>query len=351
VAAATVAAAPMAVPTTTYPAAPAPLSTPAPVAATPAPTAYPPALASPPAMPPLAPPQTSAAPLAAAVPLAAAPLAAATQQPAPPAPPLPTIAATNSVTAPAPPPSLELDLVGPNEIVSTAVGEFIATVRNTGSVPSGPTTLEFAWDSAFAPQEASDGFKLAESRVSWSVPAIEPGGQARRQINLKAPSAPAGASSRSCVRAVLSGLVGGVMVADESCVLVRSNAPRLRTPREAGIRITLADCDDPVIVGQPTTLICTVVNGGSGSSGRLDLTIVLPERATLVGDPSPSRVRIDGASVTFDSLASIPSGGQSTVELAYRVPVPGGAKATAIVTGAELDGSLDSSCQTTFLSP
>ncbi|MFM9194430.1 MAG: hypothetical protein ACKOWG_01555 [Planctomycetia bacterium] len=339
----------------------APLATSAPATLAPPATAYPattyptaPAVAAPPPAVPAAP--LEAAPLAAA-PLAAAPFAAAAPPPAvttplpPAAPPVP--AATNSLpasTALPATPSLELDMVGPAETLPGAVSEFGATVRNTGSVPTGATTLEFGWDDAFTPLEASEGYKLASLRVSWSLPSIEPGGQLRRQINLRAQ--PAGASSaRSCVRGVLSGSVGGVMVADESCVLIRSNTPRPRTPREAGLRLTLADCDDPVLIGNPTTLICTVVNNGTASTGRLDLTVVLPERATLVGDPSPSRVRIDGSNVSFDSIAGSPPGGQATVELAYRIPGSGTAKATAILTGAELDGSLDSSCQTTFLAP
>jgi len=306
-------------------------------------------------------------PAAIAAPLAAAPLAAATLAP-PVAPSFtpPPLPATAALAPPQPPvtasvpastalpatPSLELDMVGPAEVLPGSVSEFVATVRNTGSVASGPTTLEFGWDDAFTPLEASEGYKLASSRVSWSLTSIEPGGELRRQINLRSQSAgAAGTAARSCVRGVLSGSVGGVMVADESCVLIRSNAPRARTPRDAGLRLTLADCDDPVIVGHPTTLICTVVNNGSMSTGRIDLTVVLPERASLVGDPSPSRVRIDGTNVTFDSIPSIAPGGQSTVELAYRIPGSGTAKATAILTGAELEGSLDSSCQTTFLAP
>jgi hypothetical protein len=314
-----------------------------------------------------------------AAPLAAAPLAAATLAP-PPANPVPTAPSfTPSFTPPPAPaippayslpvsppvtasvpastalpstPSLELDLVGPAEVLPGSVSEFVATVRNTGTVASGPTTLEFSWDEAFTPLEASEGYKLASSRVSWSLPSVEPGGEMRRQINLRAqPAGPVATGARSCVRGVLSGSVGGVMVADESCVLIRSSTPRPRTPREAGLRLTLADCDDPVIVGHPTTLVCTVVNNGTMSTGRIDLTVILPERATLVGDPSPSRVRIDGSSVTFDSIPSIAPAGQSTVELAYRIPGSGTAKATAILTGTELEGSIDSSCETTFLAP
>ena len=345
------AAAPLAAP---LPTTPAPVA--APVNAYPA-TTYPTMPATPPAPSPA--PFAMAAPLAAGTlmppPVASPPVAMPpmpTAQPLAPPPALPAASSLPASTALPATPSLELDMVGPAEVLPGSVSEFVATVRNTGSVASGATTLEFGWDDAFTPLEASEGYKLASSRVSWDLPSLEPGGQLRRQINLRAQ--PAGAvtpSSRSCVRGVLSGAVGGVMVADESCVLIRSNTPRLRTPREAGLRVTLADCDDPVVVGHSTTLICTVVNTGAMSTGRLDLTVVLPERATLVGDPSPSRVRIDGANVSFDSIPSIPPGGQATMELAYRIPGSGTAKATAILTGTELDGSTDSSCQTTFLAP
>jgi hypothetical protein len=215
--------------------------------------------------------------------------------------------------------------------------------------------MEFVWDDACSPLEASDGYRLGTTSVSWDLPAIEPGGQLRRQINLRA-QAPASAyrdspASRSCVRAVLSGLAGGVMVADESCAMIRSNTPRPRTPREAGMTLTLADLDDPVQVGGATTLVCTVSNNGTAASGRLDLMVVLPDQARIVGDPSPSRVRIDGSHVSFDSIPSLPPGGRTTFELTYRVPAAGAAKATAVITGTELDGSLESTCTTSFTSP
>jgi hypothetical protein len=141
------------------------------------------------------------------------------------------------------------------------------------------------------------------------------------------------------------------MVADEACLMVRSLTPRPRTPREAGLRLSLADLDDPVQIGGATSLVCTVTNNGTAPSGRLDLVIVLPDQARIVGDPSPSRVRIDGANVGFDSISSLPPGGHATFEVSYRVPVAGSARATAIVTGAELDGSLESTCTTLFSAP
>ena len=79
--------------------------------------------------------------------------------------------------------------------------------------------------------------------------------------------------------------------------------------------------------------------------------MVLPDQARLVGDPIPSRVRIDGSSVTFDSIPGVAPGGQSTFELSYRMPAGGTGRASAILTGAELDGSLEAACSTTFLPP
>ena len=305
------------------------------VAAAPAPVVAPPTVVAP------APAVTPPVP-ATPAPIVVPPLVASTTTPLLPATQLGSAA-------------LELDLVAPTEAMSGAVVECIATVRNAGAVASPPTALEFTWDPMFSPLEASDGYKLGTGQVSWTLPAVEPGGQLRRQINLRA-QAPSTSfrespASRSCVRGVLSGLPGGVMVADEACLMVRSVTPRPRTPREAGLRLSLADLDDPVQIGGATSLVCTVTNNGTAPSGRLDLVIVLPDQSRIVGDPSPSRVRIDGANVGFDSISSLPPGGHATFEVSYRVPVAGSARATAIVTGAELDGSLESTCTTLFAAP
>jgi len=319
-------------------------------AAAPAPAlAPPPAPAAAPAPPPAAPP-----PLVAPMPLPQAPLSPTPLSPAP-LSPTPLSPAPLAAAAPQAAPALELDIAGPTEVVSGSVAEHIATVRNAGPGTAPPTTLELSWDNSFSPLEASDGYKLGTGQVTWTLPAIEPGGQLRRQINLR-PQAPGGTyrespATRACVRGVLSGLPGGVMVADESCLMVRSNMPRPRTPREAGLRLSLADLDDPVQLGGATTLVCTVTNNGTAPSGRLDMVVVLPDQARMVGDPSPSRVRVDGSNVNFDSVASLPPGGHATFEVSYRVPGAGNARATAIVTGAELDGSLEATCTTSFVGP
>jgi hypothetical protein len=357
VAAATTAATaqPLAAPAPTAATAPAPVTQPAPYTA-PAPIASP-APVTPPAY-------TAPAPVAAPATVAPAPVLAPAPVVQNPVPqplalqPLQTQAPPLTATATAPAaavPTLELDITGPAESTSGAVAEFVATVRNTGPVASGPTTLELSWENAFSPLEASDGYKLGTSSVAWNLPAIEPGGQLRRQINLR-PQAPASSyrdspASRACVRGVLSGLSGGVMVADEACTLVRSTVARPRTPREAGLRLSIADLDDPVDVGSATTLVCTVTNNGTSPTGRLDLVVVIPDQARLVGDPRPSRVRIDGSTIAFDSIQSIPPGGSETFEMSYRVSSPASAKATAILTGSDLDGSLESICTTSFLSP
>jgi hypothetical protein len=341
-------------------ASPAPYTAPAPVAS-PAPYTAPSYAAPAPSQPPLMAPAPVFTPPPAPAPVVqqSAPAAVALPHMAPPAAlqPLQTTVPPLTAAATAPPaaPTLELDITGPAEAQSGAVAEFVATVRNTGAVASGATALELSWENAFSPLEASDGYKLGTSSVSWNLPAIEPGGQLRRQINLR-PQAPASSyrdspGSRACVRGVLSGLSGGVMVADEACTLVRSTVSRPRTPREAGLRLSIADLDDPVEVGAATTVVCTVSNNGTAPSGRLDLVVVIPEQARLVGDPRPSRVRIDGSTIAFDSIQSIPPGGSETFEMSYRVSSPSSAKATAILTGSDLDGSLESICTTSFLSP
>ena len=112
---------------------------------------------------------------------------------APPSAPAP-ITASAPLTAPPPAaaatPSLELGLSGPNELVSGGTAEYVAMIRNTGSVATGETILDLSWDDGFSPLEASDGYVLGSSKVSWTIPSIQPGEQVRRQLNLRAQAPP-----------------------------------------------------------------------------------------------------------------------------------------------------------------
>lgn len=252
-------------------------------------------------------------------------------------------------------PSLEMEITGPTERKPGGLAEFIATVHNTGQVASSGGTLELSWDRGFTPAEASDGYEMGSDKVSWKLPPVEPAGKLRRQINLRLPAAPPASlgfrQPRLCIRGVLSGVVGGVLVADECCVAIAAESPRRRTVAEAGLRLTLADCDDPIKVGSSTTLICTIHNDGDAPSGLLNATITLPEQARLVGDPVPSRVRIDGRTVMFDGIASLAPGGMTAVELAVRLPSAGRWRSEATLAGDDLDGVISGFAETTALNP
>ena len=256
-------------------------------------------------------------------------------------------------TAPPVSPAFEVTLAGPSELSAGGVGEFVVTIENVGTAASEETSLEVMWDPFLTPLEASDGYKLDKNKANWSIPPVAVNETISRQINVRgiagtSESAPL-LSTRACVRTVLSNLPEGGMVADEKCVVIKSNAPVARSPEETGIRLTLADLDDPVRVGSGTTLVCTILNRGDLPTGPLKLVIRLPDQARLVGNPMPSRVRIDGNEITFDGIESLASGGRSTFELVYRMPAGESGEATASVSGDKLDGSLETSCKTTFL--
>lgn len=319
--------------------APAPVqqSAPAVVQQPAAPLAPPPAMVPSVTVPPTPPPASVAQPLA-------PPTVTA---------PLPTASASTVPLAPPASPALALDLTGPVEVLSDGVAAFVATVRNTGNGPSAATSLTFSWDEGFVPLEASDGYELGPAKVSWKLPSLEPGGRLERQINLRA-EAPADAYSdssptRSCIRAELGGLGGGAVVGDIECVQIRSNRPRprRRTPADAGLRLSLADLDDPVVLGDATTLVCTVFNDGSTASGPLSLAIDLPQGARLVGD---SRTRVDGGRIFFDGV-DVPAGSQRSFEIAYTLSAAGRGIARASLSGTGLDGRIDRSCETVFLVP
>ncbi|MDA9717963.1 hypothetical protein N9U65_00655 [Planctomycetaceae bacterium] len=256
-------------------------------------------------------------------------------------------------TSPPAGPAFQVALVGPSELSAGGVGEFVVAIKNVGTVTSGQTALEVTWDPFLTPLEASDGYKLDKNKANWSIPPVAVSETVRRQINVRGIAGTSetalSSGTRACVRTVLSGLPGGAMVADEKCVVIKSTEPRARSPEEAGVRLNLADLDDPVRVGSGTTLVCTILNGGNTPTGPLKLVIRLPDHGRLVGNPMPSRVRIDGREITFDGIESLPAGERSTFELVYSMPAGESGEATASIGGDKLDGSLETSCKTTFL--
>ena len=321
-------------------------ATPLPPASTSLPAAAGPATTAPPATG-LTPPSVMVPPAPAAAGESAPPAASLLPDLLPPSTSLPGAPATAA--------ALEMEITGPTERKPGELADFVATVHNTGQVASSGGILELSWDSGFTPAEASDGYEMGSEKVSWTLPSVEPGGKLRRQINLRlpasAPAAPGFRQPRMCLRGVLSGVVGGVLVADECCVGLAADTTSRRTLADAGLKITLADCDDPVQIGSSTTLICTIRNEGSSPSGLLNATILLPEQAKLVGDPSPSRVRIDGRTVSFDGIPSLAPGALTTLELAIRLPAAGLWKSEVILTGDELEGSATGHAETTALTP
>ena len=264
---------------------------------------------------------------------------------------MPNIASLS--TSPPAGPAFEVALVGPTELSAGGVGEFVVTIKNVGTVTSGETALEVTWDPFLTPLEASDGYKLDQNKANWSIPPVAVSETIRRQINVRGIAGTSetalSSGTRACVRTVLSDLPGGAMVADEKCVVIKSTEPRARSPEEAGVRLNLADLDDPVRVGSGTTLVCTILNSGNTPTGPLKLVIRLPDHGRLVGNPMPSRVRIDGGEITFDGIESLAAGERSTFELVYSMPAGESGEATASIGGDKLDGSLETSCKTTFL--
>ena len=119
------------------------------------------------------------------------------------------------------------------------------------------------------------------------------------------------------------------------------------------MRVSLADCDDPVHDGGSTRVVCIVTNDGTADSGRLRLVVNLPNQSRVVGDPIPPRVTTEGQTLTFDGINSIPPGGHSIFEVTYKLPAGAGTKATAVATlsGDNLEGRAESECTTTFLGP
>jgi hypothetical protein len=81
------------------------------------------------------------------------------------------------------------------------------------------------------------------------------------------------------------------------------------------------------------------------------VVVSIPEQARFLGDPVPSRVRMEGRSVTFDAVGGLPPGGHAIFEVSYRLPPGSIGQAMATVTADDIVGSGEGVCSTTFLAP
>ena len=219
------------------------------------------------------------------------------------------------------------------------VGEEIMSqifVKNNGDVPLTNVRVVEKYKSVLAPTQASNGYDNSVPRqMSWLLPNIQPNTTERLRIYYKCESE----ATRTCASVKVTSEQGANASA-ESCLQITPNvlqpvtptSPQgLITPSGKGLKISVNDNHDPIMVGKKLTYTITVTNESFEPDRDLVLSVTVPPelepRATGNFGPANLGARIVGQNIVFDKLLEI-RGGES---LPYHVCVDTKRAGTAVL--------------------
>ena len=221
-------------------------------------------------------------------------------------------------------------------------------VRNTGSSALTGIQLTDEFSPALFPEQATDGYdrnQVANNRLVWDIPIINPGAEIAFQVQARCRSANPSACHSVNVRTA-----SGINKSDVACVRIDANTSfnntslntsfrpehggpldanrpvhnwpphTSRRPASGGLRVTVSDLGDPARVNERLTYIVMIHNDRDVSDRDVVLTITLPEGARFETSINPPMIRArnatpDGRTVEFLPLAELRASESAT----YRI--------------------------------
>ena len=231
-------------------------------------------------------------------------------------------------------PTVTLDLVGPESRTVGGRLEYVLSLVNvTGREVSG-IVATITHDSALVPREASAGAVRSPGRLEWDLGLLRVEERVQIQVEFACPTA----TEQTCIAAEVTGR-DMQPLRRERCVAVK--------PRET-LDVAVADARDPLPVGETTTYLVTVTNGGLEPLGdvRLDVELIGGLEMIRAGSESVD-VALTPASGSSETRITIPIAGPIAPDDARSVQIDvravrvgkGGVRVSATESAADLQAT------------
>jgi uncharacterized repeat protein (TIGR01451 family) len=213
--------------------------------------------------------------------------------------------------APPPKPALSLKITGP---MTAHVGEmvlFTIEAKNTGDAKIANLRIANSFDSRLLEARfADDGYEKKDTELSWTLPNLDPGQTAQRQVKFICL-----ADGRVCDKATASdGL--DLTLGDEACLEI---APAEPPPGSGGkLSVSAAARANPVKVGTDVSFVITVSNAGPNPERKVALVVKFPDQMQYIegAAQNPTKVGVvDGQTVHFEPIAQLAAGEKVTFEI------------------------------------
>ena len=172
-------------------------------------------------------------------------------------------------------------------------------------------------DPAWTPKEASQGLRMEGDSLTWTF-TLEPSAFIIRDIVCQA----AKPSARACIRASVTSLEGS-SGSGEACTEIRE--PAKPSPSPSGptappeLKVTAASLRNPVAEGREFTYEALVTNTGASAATQVVLIAAIPNGMAPInfGTTGPTQPTIEGQTLRFEPVATLPPG----QTLTYRIRV------------------------------
>ncbi len=231
-----------------------------------------------------------------------------------------TATAERCIRAGAPLYDFSIELHGPEEAVTGETVKHEIVVTNTGDGELTGVRVVYRSDGALLPKSATDGYKIEAGAVVWTIGSLRPGPAEAQTLTVLCETVTAHHAAPTSV------LVSTDQGRDDSVRMtttIRQAPPSgvappapARTeipadpvaevplaPANGALRITIADTDDPIRVGETVSYIIEIENTRQISDKNVAVTFYLPEGVRFVQLLDNNGLEVEGRSVSPDGRA------------------------------------------------
>jgi uncharacterized repeat protein (TIGR01451 family) len=188
---------------------------------------------------------------------------------------------------------LSLLKTGPQRRLVNRPTPYQITVSNPGTVPATGVQVSDELPSGIEFLGASDGGRVANGQVHWSLGTLPPGAARVLQVVIRAPR---------------PGRFGNMAQAKAEHNLSAKVLAETHFESASGATVEIDKSADPLEVGQKATYTIRLINPAKTAFLRPSLVITVPGEMTVLGQRGPTTAQRDGPIIHFDPLPALDAG-------------------------------------------
>ena len=182
------------------------------------------------------------------------------------------------------------------------------TVTNDGNGPANNTVATIELPAGSAVESVSEGGSVQGNRVVWNLGSLASGQERAFGVRV------AGSEART---------YSTTARVTAECAEAVSDTCETEIRGIPAVLLEVVDLVDPVEVGGQTTYLITVTNQGSAPDRNVRIVARVPQEGTYVSASGATGYSVDGRTVRFEPLGTLPVGGQAVWRVVVRADSEG----------------------------